>query len=70
VMDPETHADRTRRAGKAPTEEVDARTPEAVRQLQTTPATTRYMGQTQAGQRLPQHAETSQAATGGTDQNE
>jgi len=69
-MDPETPADRRRRTRKALAKEADARTPEAVRQRQAMPATTRCMGQTQAGQRLPQHAKTSRAATGGADQNE
>jgi len=69
-MDPETPADRRRRTGKNPAEEADAKTPEAVRRRQTTPATIIYMGQTHAGQRLPQKAEMSRAATGGADQNE
>jgi hypothetical protein len=69
-IDTETPADSRRRKGKALAKEEHTRTPEAVKQCQTTPATTRYNGQTQTRDRLQHHAETSRAAMGGADQSD
>ena len=65
--DKETPEDNRRRKGKAPAVEESMRTPEAARQCQTTPATTKYKGQTQPGDRLQHQMETSRATMGGAD---
>ena len=59
-----------REIGKAPAGEEPMRTPNAAAQRQTTPATARYMGQTQPGERQLHRAETSRAAMEEVDQSD